>query len=113
MYSVMAFDEQKFHFAGFHGTSVANAKRIEEAGFTDTNGDVFFAPMDNMGFAMTHGRRRATEYGDAQYAVVTATFPARGLEFGLGGDQIRVPREQIGSIAVQAVAYFDVLPPQR
>ena len=104
----MSADLDKFHFAGYHGTSVGNARQIEQDGFTDTNGDVFFAPMDNLYFAMQHGRRRASEYGDPQFAVVQATFPARKLEFGLQGDQIRIPREEVGAIVVRAVHYHDI-----
>jgi hypothetical protein len=103
--------ENKFHSVGYHGTTISTARTIEAEGFKDTgNGVVCFAPLDNLPFAQRHGQRRAEEYGDQSYGVVQATFPARELEFGLGGDQINICGEDISKIAVVAILEFDTLP---
>ena len=104
----MAFED--LHFAGYHGTSISNAKVIEEKGFQTSGSPICFAPMDNLFFALNHGQRRSQENGDSQYGVVQASFPAQRLEFGLGGDQINVPASLVGEITVRAVLVFDALP---
>ena len=100
----------KLQFAGYHGTSIGNARVIEQNGFRGDSGPICFAPLDNLGFAQVHGRRRAEELGDSEYGIVMASFPSRKLEFGMGGDQINVPAAEVGSIVVRNVLVFQTRP---
>jgi hypothetical protein len=96
-------------FAGYHGTSIGNARNIEQSGFRQDTGTICFAPMDNIFFAQSHGRRRAQELGDATFGVVLANFPPHPLELGLSGDQINVPAARVGDIVVRKVLEFETL----
>jgi hypothetical protein len=100
----------ELHFAGYHGTSADNARSIEQDGFRDSGVPICFAPIDDLHFAMSHGRRRAEEFDDSQYGVVLATFPPQELKLGLRGYQIEVPREGIGRIVIRKVMIFEALP---
>ena len=95
---------------GYHGTSIASARSIEQDGFRSDGQAICFAPFDNIGFAQQHGRRKAEELGDSEYGVVLASFPPHKLEFGLGGDQINVAAADAGSIIVRNVLVFDARP---
>lgn len=104
-------ESSKWQFAGYHGTSFDRAELIAEQGFkADGKNPVCFAPMDDLGFAQQHGRRRALEYGDTKYGVVMASFPPQELIFGMGGDQIDVPPAQVGNIAVRRTLMYEMLP---
>jgi hypothetical protein len=100
--------EQNIQFGGYHGTDLSSADSIAAEGFRVDYGDVFFAPLDDLDFAQRHGAQRARFNGDRYYSVVQATFPAKRLEFGLGGDQIRVPVDEIGRIAVVSLRVYDL-----
>jgi hypothetical protein len=100
----------ELQFAGYHGTTIANARGIEQNGFQGDSGPICFAPLDNLGFAQGHGRRRAEERGDGQYGVVMASFPSRKLESRLGGDQINVPAADVGRIVVRNALVFETRP---
>lgn len=91
---------------GYHGTDLRSAERIAVEGFLEINGDIFFAPLDNLTFAQSHGERRAREIGDAEYGVVQAMFPAKRLELGMHGDQIQIPASEIGRITVVALRIY-------
>jgi len=104
----MLNSDQEFHIGGYHGTDRYSAEQIIAAGFQETNGDVFLAPLDNLRFAQTHGERRARDRSKGEYAVVQAMFPGKKLEFGLGGDQIRIPASEVGRITVVGLMVFDV-----
>ena len=91
---------EDLHFWGYHGTSIENARRILDMGFSFYNDDVFFAPSDNLSFAKSHGKRRAVEHADSSFGVVQALFPGHELELGLDGDQIHIPREEVERIKV-------------
>ena len=99
---------RNIHIGGYHGTDFRSAERIAEEGFRDGNGDVFLAPLDNLSFAQTHGARRAREVGDQYYGVVQAMFPGKKLEFGLGGEQIRIPTDEVGRIIVVGLRVYDL-----
>lgn len=98
----------RLHMGGYHGTDVQSAERIVEVGFQRNGGDVYFAPLDNIYFAQTHGERRARDRGESQYAIIQAMFPGKKLEFGMGGDQIRVPVAEIGRISVVGLRIYDL-----
>lgn len=100
----------ELQFIGYHGTSISNARNIEQYGFTSDGQPICFAPFDNIGFAQNHGRRRAEELGDSEYGVVLANFPPHPLEFGLGGDQINVAAADAGKIIVRNVLVFETRP---
>ncbi len=106
MYSSVSSDE--LHNGGYHGIDLYNAERIAEEGFLETNGDVFFAPLDNLHFAQINGERRAREKGNKEYGIVQAMFPGNQLEFGLGGDQIRIPVDEIGRITIVGLQVYDL-----
>lgn len=62
---------------GFHGTSAANAQRIEESGFQDhtcVEGDtgVWFWDADVAPNAAYNGQQKARKIGDNKYAVIEA-----------------------------------------
>lgn len=97
-------------FAGYHGTSISNARSIERDDFQNNGNPIYFALMDNLNFAMQHGQRRAGEYNDSQYGVVLANFPPQELKLGLQGDQLEVPPEDIGRIIVRNVLVFETHP---
>lgn len=100
--------DERLHIGGYHGTDDRSAAQIAESGFNPANGDVFFAPLDNLIFAQNHGARRASDRGDTTYTVVQGIFPGRKLEFGLGGDQLKVPADQASRIGVVALHQFDL-----
>lgn len=97
------------HFAGYHGTSIYAARTIERDGFLNMGEPICFAPLNNLFFAMRHGRERARENGDSQYAVILANFPGQELSQGVDA-QIEVPPEDIGNIAVRNVMLFETRP---
>lgn len=96
------------HNGGYHGTDIRSAERIIEEGFRAENGDIFFAPLNNLWFAQTHGIRRARNAGDRHYGVVQAMFPGKKLEFGMGGDQIRIPTEELGRITIVGLRVYSL-----
>ena len=92
---------------GYHGTDVASAEQIIQHGFRVDSDAVFFAPLDNLKFAQTHGERRARDRGDTSYAVIQAIFPGKMLEFGLKGDQVKIPLAEIGTISIIGLQIYD------
>lgn len=99
-----------YDYAGYHGTTLSNAVTIKREGFKNNGYPVCFAPINNLEFAQRHGNRHAEEIGDTQYGVVLANFPSRRIEFGIEGDQINVPIEDIGRIVVRDVLVFETIP---
>lgn len=104
---MLSFD-QEIHIGGYHGTDLSSAERIATEGFQETNGDVFFAPLDNLSFAQSHGQRRAEDLGDAEYGVLQAMFLGKQLELGMGGDQIKIPACEVNRITIVALRAYSL-----
>jgi hypothetical protein len=100
--------DERIHIGGYHGTDMASAEHIAAEGFQESNGDVFFAPLNNLSFAQQHGERRARDRGDSEYGVIQATFPGKRLELGMASDQIQIPPSEIGRIAIIALWVYSV-----
>ena len=107
MHMYFSKNPDSLHISGYHGTDITSAIKIVKEGFRGDTGDVYFAPLNNIGLAESHAILRAHNGSDDTYAVLQGSFPGKKTEFGLRGDHIRIPSFEVGRVTVVGMRIYN------